>query len=169
MIAICLLIGSILGGGCVALICLWREKKRVHRKETFEKEKIDISLQDLIRIATCNTDASYLILEYKINVKMPEFYEKYQALKKQDKDLYINELIDIFSRNKREYVRGLLDKYISFTKQDVLLLLMCEMQLYNKNMARILGLSQEALKKRKTRLKTKMRPGSPSSKGEGAA
>ncbi len=167
MIVIGLLVGFILGGGCVTFIWLRWENKRIRRRESFEKEKIDISLQDLLRIATCNTDINYLIVEYKIDVKMPEFYEKYQALRKQDKDLYINELIDIFSRNKREYVNGLLDKYTSFTKQDVLLLLMCEMQLYNKSMARILGLSQEALKKRKTRLKTKMQSGTLSSKGEG--
>lgn len=33
---------------------------------------------------------------------------------------------------------------------------MCEMQLDNKTMARIMGLSLDTLKKRKTRLKAKM-------------
>ena len=44
---------------------------------------------------------------------------------------------------------------------DVLLLLMCEMQLDNKTMARIMGLTLETLKKRKTRMRIKMRTASP--------
>ena len=75
--------------------------------------------------------------------------------------LYFRELIEIFSHNKKEYVRDLLDKYAGFSTQDVLLLLMCEMQLDNKTMARIMGLTLETLKKRKTRMRIKMRTASP--------
>ena len=68
-------------------------------------------------------------------------------LVKKQKELYFRELIEIFSHNKKEYVRDLLDKYAGFSTQDVLLLLMCEMQLDNKTMARIMGLTLETLKK----------------------
>lgn len=170
MIWIVFLAGIVLGAG-TASVWWRRQEKREQKKNFLEKEKIDIILPDLIRIASCNTalDVSYLILEYKINIRMPEFYEKYQLLNKQEKELYFNELIDIFSRNKREYVDELLEKYSSFSKQDVLLLLMCEMQLDNKTMARIMGLSLETLKKRKTRLKQKMFPDSLPVKGGGVA
>ncbi len=60
---------------------------------------------------------------------------------KKQKELYFRELIEIFSHNKKEYVRDLLDKYAGFSTQDVLLLLMCEMQLDNQTMARIMGLT----------------------------
>ena len=94
-------------------------------------------------------------------LKIPEFYDKYMNLVKKQKELYFRELIEIFSHNKKEYVRDLLDKYAGFSTQDVLLLLMCEMQLDNKTMARIMGLTLETLKKRKTRMRIKMRTASP--------
>lgn len=90
-----------------------------------------------------------------------EEYDKYMNLVKKQKELYFRELIEIFSHNKKEYVRDLLDKYAGFSTQDVLLLLMCEMQLDNKTMARIMGLTLETLKKRKTRMRIKMRTASP--------
>ena len=115
------------------------------------------------QLANINTamDVGYLMLEYKINLKIPEFYDKYMNLVKKQKELYFRELIEIFSHNKKEYVRDLLDKYAGFSTQDVLLLLMCEMQLDNKTMARIMGLTLETLKKRKTRMRIKMRTASP--------
>lgn len=148
------LAGGLLVGGC----WWWIGRKKQTEQVVVEKEKVEISLQDIIRLAALNTvqDIGCLIIAYKINVKMPEFYEKYQALNKQEKELYFNELIAIFSKNKREYVRDLFDKYPGLSTQDVLLLLMTEMQLDNKTMARIMGLSMETLKKRKTRLKSKM-------------
>ena len=135
----------------------WTEKKR-NAKIAAEKEKIDITLQDIIRLAALNTrlDVSSLIIEYKINIKIPDFYEKYQALSKHEKELYFSELITIFTKNRREYVEELFNRNAGLSTPDVLLLLMGEMQLDNKTMARIMGVGMETLKKRKTRLKAKL-------------
>ena len=133
------------------------------KTETAKGSSVVIPLRDMVQLANINTamDVGYLMLEYKINLKIPEFYDKYMNLVKKQKELYFRELIEIFSHNKKEYVRDLLDKYAGFSTQDVLLLLMCEMQLDNKTMARIMGLTLETLKKRKTRMRIKMRTASP--------
>lgn len=138
-------------------------EKRKRQKEVQDKGRVVIPLRDMVQLANINTamDVGYLMLEYKINLKIPEFYDKYMNLVKKQKELYFRELIEIFSHNKKEYVRDLLDKYAGFSTQDVLLLLMCEMQLDNKTMARIMGLTLETLKKRKTRMRIKMRTASP--------
>lgn len=164
-----LFIGIVAGAAIVGSLWWFARNKRQPAKVWVEKEKVDITVQDIIRLAALNTtvDVSSLIIEYKINIKMPDFYEKYQKLSKHEKELYFSELISIFSKNRREYVRDLFDHYTGLSTQDVLLLLMCEMQLDNKTMARIMGLSMETLKKRKTRLKVKMHAGSLSLKEEG--
>ena len=158
MIFIGILIGLVVGAMAVVSIQYWKNRKLLPQPEALEKDKIEGSLQDIIRLANLNTamDVGYLLVEHKIHLRMPDFYEKYQNLVKREKEYYFNELTDIFSRNRREYVRELLDRYAGLSRQDVLLLLMCEMQLDNKTMARIMGLSLDTLKKRKTRLKAKM-------------
>ena len=144
MIWVWILIGFVVGEGSMAGVWYWMEKKRKRQKEVQDKGRVVIPLRDMVQLANINTamDVGYLMLEYKINLKIPE-------------------LIEIFSHNKKEYVRDLLDKYAGFSTQDVLLLLMCEMQLDNKTMARIMGLTLETLKKRKTRMRIKMRTASP--------
>ena len=151
MIWVWILIGFVVGEGSMAGVWYWMEKKRKRQKEVQDKGRVVIPLRDMVQLANINTamDVGYLMLEYKINLKIPEFYDKYMNLVKKQKELYFRELIEIFSHNKKEYVR------------DVLLLLMCEMQLDNKTMARIMGLTLETLKKRKTRMRIKMRTASP--------
>ena len=163
MIWVWILIGFVVGEGSIAGVWYWMKKKRKRQKEVQDKGRVVIPLRDMVQLANINTamDVGYLMLEYKINLKIPEFYDKYMNLVKKQKELYFRELIEIFSHNKKEYVRDLLDKYAGFSTQDVLLLLMCEMQLDNKTMARIMGLTLETLKKRKTRMRIKMRTASP--------
>ena len=156
MIWVWILIGFVVGEGSIAGVWYWMEKKRKRQKEVQDKGRVAIPLRDMVQLANINT-----AMEYKINLKNPEFYDKYMNLVKKQKELYFRELIEIFSHNKKEYVRDLLDKYAGFSTQDVLLLLMCEMQLDNKTMARIMGLTLETLKKRKTRMRIKMRTASP--------
>lgn len=145
---------------------LWEIRKPALPEVIEQREKIDITLEDIVRLATINMtkDIASLVIEYNIDVDKPGFYERFQALNKHEKEMYFNELIDMFSRNKREYVQDLFDRYSSFTNQDVLLLLMCEMQLENKTMARIMGLTRDTLKKRKTRLRQKMQCGDSTAK-----
>ena len=134
MIWVWILIGFVVGEGSIAGVWYWMKKKRKRQKEVQDKGRVVIPLRDMVQLANINTamDVGYLMLEYKINLKIPEFYDKYMNLVKKQKELYFRELIEIFSHNKKEYVRDLLDKYAGFSTQDVLLLLMCEMQLDNK-------------------------------------
>lgn len=153
-------IGILIGAAIVSVSWWIFESEKDEKKGAKDKDKLDITLQDIIRLAALNTtlDVSSLIIEYKINVKIPEFYEKYQALNKHEKEQYFSELMAIFSRDKKEYVQDLLDRYSGLSTQDVLLLLMSGMQLDNKTIAQILGINMGTLKKRKTRLKSKMQP-----------
>lgn len=155
-----ILIGILIGAAIVSVSWWLAESDKDEKKGLKEKDKLDITLQDIIRLAALNTtlDVSSLIIEYKINVKMPEFYEKYQALNKHEKEQYFGELMEIFSKDKKEYVQDLFDRYSGLSTQDVLLLLMSGMQLDNKTIAQILGINMGTLKKRKTRLKSKMQP-----------
>lgn len=147
-------IGCLVAGGMFYIVGRKAEKSAARVK----KDRIDITVQDIIRLAALSTtlDVNSLIIEYKINIKNPEFYEKYQALNKHERELYFDELIAIFSKNRSEDVCELYDRYPSLSTQDVLLLLMIEMNLDNKTMARIMALTMETLKKRKTRLKAKI-------------
>lgn len=150
---------SFLCGVILTALWWWVDRKTDQRKpKEVVENKININLQDIISLASLNTsmDVSALIIEHEIHTSNPDFYAKYRALNKQEKELYFNELIDILSKNRREYVRDLFDKYPKFNNQDVLLLLMCQMQVDNKTKARVLGLPLETLKKRQTRLKEKM-------------
>lgn len=123
-----------------------------------DRNKIDITVLDIIRLASLNTtlDVTALIMEYRIHVKNPEFYEKYQALNKRERELYFDQLIIIFSRNHPENISQWYQKYPSLSTQDMLLLVMISLNLDNRTMAQILVLSPETLKKRKTRLKAKI-------------
>lgn len=156
------LIIGILIGIFMTISIRWLKTGRYQDKSrSLEKEKIDITLEDIIRLAALNTtlDVTSLIVEYKVNIKIPKFYEKYQVLSKQLKDAYYTELLGIFSKNKGEEVQNLFDQYRGLSVQDVLLLLMMEAQIDNKTIVRILAVSPDALKKRKARLKFKMRAG----------
>lgn len=158
MIFLYVSIGVFIGMAVIGACWWYCATKVVEETVHIEKEKVDITLQDIIRLAALNTtpDVNSLIIEYKIDRKNPEFYEKYLALSKREKELYFNELITIFSKNRREYVQELFDHHSALSLQDVLLLLMSEAHLDNKTMARILGINAETFKKRKSRLKAKM-------------
>lgn len=156
-----LILGISLGAGIVMLCRKGEENKGKNTPLSVEREKVDISIEDIIRLAALNNtlDVSSLIMVHKINVKMPEFYEKYQALIKREKELYFTELIAIFSKNRREYVQNLFNHNPSLSVTDVLLVLMLGTNIDNKTIARIMGVSMDTLKKRRTRLKTKLRSG----------
>lgn len=154
-----LILGISLGASIVMLFRRWEEEKGKNKPLFVEREKVDISIEDIIRLAALNNtlDVSSLIMVHKINVKMPEFYEKYQTLIKQEKELYFTELIAIFSKNRREYVQNLFNQNPCLSVTDVLLVLMLGTNIDNKTIARIMGVSMDTLKKRRTRLKTKLR------------
>mgnify|MGYP000648194820 CR=1 FL=1 len=163
MIWVWILIGFVVGEGSMAGVWYWMEKKRKRQKEVQDKGRVVIPLRDMVQLANINTamDVGYLMLEYKINLKIPEFYDKYMNLVKKQKELYFRELIEIFSHN---FINDTPNTEINTGEDSIYLLVflpICEMQLDNKTMARIMGLTLETLKKRKTRMRIKMRTASP--------
>lgn len=117
----------------------------------------DFKVEDVICLANTNdaADVNALFLKYKVNVCMPEFYEKYQRLTKHSRDSYYAELLDLLGRKKQDCISGYED-WPSFSPQEQLLLLMYGMKLDNKTIARLLGISSDTLKKRRNRLKLKV-------------
>lgn len=159
MVALWVGIGFVAGSMLVGGICWFFRKKTERLVARAEKDKIDITVQDILRLAALSTapDVSSLLVEYKIHVRHPEFYEKYQALNKYEQELYFEELIAVFGKGHPEQVRELFEKYPGLSTQDVLLLLMNGLGFDNRTMARIMSLTLETLKKRKTRLNAKIR------------
>lgn len=154
--------------GCLLAGCVfwWVGRKRESPVKPKPKRKIDITVLDILRLASLSTtlDVTALIMEYRIHIKNPEFYERYQALNKRERELYFDQLIIIFSRNHPENIARWYQKYPNLSTQDMLLLIMSSLELDNKTMAQILVLSPETLKKRKTRLKAKIGMDLPSAK-----
>ena len=147
--------GCMLTGGM-----FWLFRKKTDRPVVRPgKNNMDSTVQDIIRLSALSIvpEVSSLIIEYKIHVKHPTFYERYQALNKHERELYLEELVTIFSKGHPEKVRELHEKYPGLSMQDVLLLLMSGQGLDNRTIARIMSLTLETLKKRKTRLNAKIR------------
>lgn len=151
-----LVVGILLGGWFMWVFYVRYRKNPC--PETPASPKIGVTMEDILRLVSLNNSASLhaLLLQYRIHVKMPEFYEKYQAANKKEKEFYFDELITIFARNREEEMQDLYENYPGLSSQDVLLWLLMEAHLDNKTIARILEISFEALKKRKSRLKSKM-------------
>lgn len=149
--------------GCMIVIgwLLYARKRSADfdRELMDEKPVMEISLLDIIRLSDVSglADVNLLILEHNLENKMPEFYSKYQELIKKNREIYFMELVNILGKKRKEFINDLFDRYHGFSTQDVLLLLMCEMGLDNKTMARVMTSSLDTLKKRKTRLRAKMR------------
>lgn len=156
MYVIFLLIGILIGTSVILIL------KSLHKGEevpvAVETDKIEISFQDLIRLVAVNvpTDVNSLMVEHKVNVKLPDFYGAYQTLTKHERDLYFTSLVEILGKNRRDFIHHIFDNYPGCSTQDVLLLLMKDMQFDNKTMAHILGVTPDTLKKRKNRLKLKI-------------
>lgn len=120
---------------------------------------LSLSVKEALRLANNEyvEDIDVLVKEYNLETEAPGFYEKYQIVNRIHKDKYFQDLYEIICAPRKAYVTELLFAHQEFTSQDILLLLMCEARLDNRTMARILFVSQDTLKKRKTRLKLKMK------------
>lgn len=134
------------------------KERRIEVVEYIEVPPSDTNIEDVIRLANTNNmaDMNGLLLKHKVSTNLPVFYEKFMHLNKQNREVYYGVLIDILSKGKREYMSKLRERSPVLATSDLLLLLMCEMELDNKTMARIMGTNIETLKKRKTRLKAKI-------------
>lgn len=124
-----------------------------------EEKRADITIEDVIRLVNAGNfvDITTLMSDCGVEKTMPEFYAKYQARNKVGREIYSKELVAVLSKNKREQLEKLTEPQSGFSTMEILLLLLCEMDLDNKTIARVMGLGLETLKKRKTRLKIKIR------------
>lgn len=121
-------------------------------------ENLYLTVKDVLRLAN-NEYVEYLealIKEHELETKFPAFHEKYQTASYINKDRYFQDLFEILSMPRKQYVAELFATYQEFSTQDVLLLLLCEAKLDNRTISRILFISMDTLKKRKTRLKMKI-------------
>lgn len=160
------LMTAVIAGTGIVWYCHKRQKKT---KEPKEEDEMKVTLEDLLHLSALNInlDVNSLMIEHRVPEKEPMFYEKYQDLVKQQKEWYFGELLNIFSKNRREYVSDLFERYNSLSTQDVVLLLMGSIPLENKMMARVMQVNLDTLKKRKRRLKLKMQPPTAPQKGAG--
>lgn len=145
-------------GLIVGLVIGWLRWSRREVSVLAAKTSVsDFNVKDILRLANTNNtaDVNALFLEYKMNVCMPEFYDKYQHLSKKNRDSYYTELLSMLERKKTDHLSDY-GEWNSFSPQEQLLLLMYGMQLDNKTIARILGISSDTLKKRRNRLKLKI-------------
>lgn len=80
--------GVLVGMGGMWL--LRRKNKTGDSKGNRMPAGLEITLNDIIHLASLNSisDLNALMIEYRIPVKYPVFYEKYQMLSKQEKDFY---------------------------------------------------------------------------------
>lgn len=163
-----ILIAFFLGTGLAFVWIKFIHEEKVLDANTQLMPTMDITLQDIITLASLNpmADINALFANHNIHSVNPAFYEEYMALNKEWKDAYFSQLVEIFSRDEREYARNLYESHPNMNNQDILLLLMDKMQLPNRKIAQIMGVTYDTLKKRKTRLKTKLQDGQPLTDGE---
>lgn len=118
----------------------------------------EIGQEDIIKLINTNStsDVTALFLEHKVHAHMPGFYDKYQHIVKQSQELYYQELKTVLSKRRQDILQPLYERCPVLSSQDIILLLLSEMLKDNKTIAHAMGINSEALKKRKTRLKSKL-------------
>ena len=97
-----------------------------------------------------------LIRESNVESKLPAFYEKYLELNKTNKEGYFQNLLEMLGKNRGNYINTLLGNHPEISTQEILLLILMQEKFDNKSIARILFITPETLKKRKSRLKAKL-------------
>lgn len=150
----------------VIIVFLYRKLSGMDEVEGFSEAHLtepddlihDVSVRDVLKLVNTSfiEEVDTLIEESNIPGKQPVFYAKYQELTKNNRDAYFQNLMEILSKNKPGFVERLMTGYPEISTQDILLLLLHNAHLENKVIAKVLFISMETLKKRKTRLKAKM-------------
>ena len=92
----------------------------------------------------------------KISERNPEFYAKYQELFEIHMDSYFQRLMGVLGRNDPKLYDIVVTRYESLSTQEMLLVMLMDTELLNREMADMLYIPLETLKKRKLRLKAKL-------------
>lgn len=141
-------------------------KRIEHDEEEMGKKVITLSFEPTM-VMTPTDIAGLLGFEYLEELEMlmkeshvpdrlPVFYEKYQELNKRSKEAYFQYVLDLFVRGKEEWLEHLLVKGGDLSTQDILLILLIKKEFDNKSIAKVLRITPDTLKKRKSRLRAKM-------------
>lgn len=119
---------------------------------------LKIAVGDIVKLTNANfiEQLELLIRESNVESKLPAFYEKYLELNKTNKEDYFQNLLEVLGKHKESYINALLSEHPDISTQEVLLLILIREKFDNKSIARILFITPETLKKRKSRLKIKL-------------
>lgn len=146
----------------VVLVLYGRERQRNRERRATCGEQgevvIKIRMQDVIKLANISyiEELEDMMKELGVESKLPVFYKQYQQWSKKNKDSFLENLLKILIKDKGNGIEDLYRQYPAMSNPEILLMWMIEKDVDNKNIARILFTRSDTLKKRKTRLKTKM-------------
>lgn len=143
----------------IVMVRVNRSRSRVKIVPEPKKEPADITIEEVVHLLNASNfiDTTTLMSDFQVEKVMPDFYAKYQNQNKAGREAYYKKLIALLGRDKQEQIEMLQSAQPGFSVTEILLLLLCEMNLDNKTIARVMHSGLETLKKRKTRLKIKIR------------
>ena len=143
----------------IVMLCINHSRSRVEIVPEPKKEPVGITAEEVIHLLDASNfiDAGTLMSDFQVERTMPGFYAKYQNQNQAGRAAYYKKLIALLGRDKQEQIEMLQSAEPGFSETEILLLLLCEMNLNNKTIARVMYSGLETLKKRKTRLKIKIR------------
>lgn len=146
----------------VLVVLYWKTQRKEQVGETVVKENCDpflrVTVQDVLKLAHAHymEKLDQLVEETNLKEKVPAFYDDYQRLSKNSKETYFQSLLEVLCVHRQDWLSRMVNGPVDMATQDILLMLLMEEELENKNIARILFITPDALKKRKTRLKLKI-------------
>lgn len=149
-----------------ALVVVWWLYRRVHAPAEPERTLVTENLipflrltaEDLIKLANADymEQLDALLKESDVESRMPVFYQNYQELNKKNREAYFQNLLDILRKDQKDYIDNLLNNRSDISTQEILLLILMKLGVRNKAIAKVLFITPDTLKKRKSRLKVKM-------------
>lgn len=165
-----MIVGIIVAGGllCIALIVKMYLDDRRHPvmlntkplplSVSFEPT-LHIEAADLVNLLNVSymEQLDFLVKEANVERKLPAFYGKYIALTKESKERYFQNLLDLLTKGKEEWLNNFCRNYPDISTQELLMMFLMDMGFDNRTAAEILMINLETLKKRKTRLRAKMK------------
>lgn len=151
----------------MAIMLLWHlchKVKALHnancqlRPQNFEPFfKMDIT--DVVKLVNTDYIEQLEVLVRRTDVEsiLPAFYKKYLKLRRTNQEKYFQSLVEVLGRDKQDYINNLLDNHPDVSTSEILLLLLLEAGADNKTIARLLFIQLASIKKRKSRLRSKLR------------
>ncbi|MDL2283338.1 hypothetical protein LJB94_02350 [Odoribacter sp. OttesenSCG-928-G04] len=156
-------VGIILGAYLFFRFLPKASKKKGKGRDVVNSAMIDshlnINASDIAKLAHADyiVELDMLVESEELEVKMPEFYQKLSELNKRMRDKYFQNLLEVLIKGNEEWLNDALISRPELSVQDILLILLDHIGFDNKTIAQMLFVSLSTLKKRKTRLNTKLK------------